>query len=293
MYEHLSEYFSEFRKSKNIPIKHIIGEQISESQYHRFIKGKSEISFSKFLYLLDRMNITLEEFSYTALNYTDPLKEGMISIKQSFEKQDIYSLTNLKEEFKLKGQETKQIKYIHLSCVCSCLISKINIETADTSKGELNLLIKYLMRVENWGRYELVLFNNTFFLYDVKSIQVLFKSALKLSEKYNSIYSNTLEITKLYSNLILFFLENNEKKFAISIIDNLDLLEIHNESIYEKILVKYWKLIKMYCIDNDKSSLETIYQLFDFLIVIECFEIKHMLESILQFVIELELTNDL
>lgn len=107
MNKDLGTYFSEIRRSKNIPIKHIVGETISESQYYRFVNGDSEISFSKFLFLLDQINITLEEFSYTALNYTDPLKKGMLSIKEYFEKQDINSLIKLREYFTLQGQETK------------------------------------------------------------------------------------------------------------------------------------------------------------------------------------------
>lgn len=291
MNKDLGTYFSEIRRSKNIPIKHIVGETISESQYYRFVNGDSEISFSKFLFLLDQINITLEEFSYTALNYTDPLKKGMLSIKEYFEKQDINSLIKLREYFTLQGQETKKLKYIHLSYICSVLISKLDLNKGHTAKEEKDLLIKYLMCVENWGHYELVLFNNTFFLFDINCIQILFKNAVKLSAKYKSIYNNTFELTKLYSNLIVFFLENREIKFAITIIDSLSLLKIDSESIYEKLLITYWKTIKEYYINNQQTSLQSITQLFNFLELIECFEIKHMLETILNYVIKLELTK--
>lgn len=89
----------------------------------------------------------------------------------------------------------------------------------------------------------------------------------------------------------MFFLENREIKFAITIIDSLSLLKIDSESIYEKLLITYWKTIKEYYINNQQTSLQSITQLFNFLELIECFEIKHMLETILNYVIKLELTK--
>ena len=285
--------FSALRKSKHIPVKQIIGKNISNSQYHRFINDESEVSFSKFLFMLDQINITLEEFVFIAFKQTDPLKEGMLNIKRSFESGDISNLKILSENFKHEYAQTNQVKFEHLSIISNCLIIKFQTNAVGSNNSELKLLTKYLLNVENWGHYELVLFNNTFFLYDINTILILFKKAKKTSEHYKDLFHHTQELFKLYSNIILYFLEKQKVSSAIEIIDNLIDLKISEEQLYEKFILKFWVLVKDYLTTNREAATENINLLFSFLIFIECKNLQKLLQNIFDFIQKIPNKNQL
>lgn len=65
MYENLGVAFSKIRDEKKISVKDIVrNNKLSESQYYRFVKQESDIGLTKFLNLLENLNVQLEEFIY-------------------------------------------------------------------------------------------------------------------------------------------------------------------------------------------------------------------------------------
>jgi Rgg/GadR/MutR family transcriptional activator len=281
MYNQIGTCFSTLRKSKHIAVNQIIGSNISQSQYHRFIKNESDISFSKFLLMLDQINITLEEFVFIAFDKSDPLKKGMVEIKESFEKKDINRLRSLANEFNDYYFVDKQIKFLHMSSICECLVSKLE-NKKDSSKSAT--LKKYLLNVETWGHYELVLFNNTFFLYDADIIQILFNQAKKVTSIYSALFHHIQEAIKLHSNVILYFLERNAPELAIGVINNLKEIETTNEQVYEKLLIKYWDIVKEYLVGEKQHAEKELCKLLDFLDFIDNTEYRSSLYDIFNFI---------
>ncbi|ALS37616.1 transcriptional regulator with XRE-family HTH domain [Enterococcus rotai] len=52
------------RQNKNIPIKSLIGEVMSRAHYYRITNGQSDMTVKNFFNILERLNVSLEEFLF-------------------------------------------------------------------------------------------------------------------------------------------------------------------------------------------------------------------------------------
>ncbi|MCJ0597039.1 helix-turn-helix domain-containing protein, partial [Enterococcus cecorum] len=79
----LGKYFKKFRESRHLTLKNIANESLSMAQLSRFENGTSDLTISKFLYSLNELNMSLEEFMYTVNNYKmSPLSELLLKINE-------------------------------------------------------------------------------------------------------------------------------------------------------------------------------------------------------------------
>lgn len=282
MYENIGSCFSALRKAKHIPVADVIGDSISHSQYHRFINNESDVSVTKFLYMIDQINITLEEFVFLAFAESDPLKQGMKEIKKAFETKNLSELEKLSNKYKDIYKNKKQIKFQHLGNLCDSLISRID-QSKSIPQGFLDLK-KYLVLADTWGHYELVLFNNIFFLFDEDTVYTFFKRAKKISIAYQPMNNYMNELIKLNSNLIIYFIERNNVGLAVEVINEFSQLELINEQIYEKSLVKFWTIIKLYLLGDKNKAIKEFAMLQEFMKFIHNESYGKLLQGIFEFV---------
>ena len=65
MYENLGVTFTKIRDEKKSTVReNVRNNKVSESHYYRFVIQESEIDLTKFLNLLENLNVQLEEFTY-------------------------------------------------------------------------------------------------------------------------------------------------------------------------------------------------------------------------------------
>ena len=65
MYKNLGATFSKIRdEKKEYSKENVRNNKVSESHYYRFVIQESEIDLTKFLNLLENLNVQLEEFIY-------------------------------------------------------------------------------------------------------------------------------------------------------------------------------------------------------------------------------------
>jgi len=57
------------RQNKNIPIKSLIGEVMSRAHYYRITNGQSDMTVKNFFNILERLNVSLEEFLFIKNNF--------------------------------------------------------------------------------------------------------------------------------------------------------------------------------------------------------------------------------
>lgn len=80
------------RKSKQISLCYVADEHLSKSKISRFERGESEMIYSRLINILDKLNISLDEFLILHDNdYTNT--KSLTSLLQSIRKQ--YSIKNI------------------------------------------------------------------------------------------------------------------------------------------------------------------------------------------------------
>jgi len=277
----ISKTYKLLAKDKNIPAKHIYGEEISKAQYYRFINGESEITVNKLLYLLEKINVSLEEFFIIEREKNDPLKSSMKDILYAFQNNQAQQLMNFSDDFYKHFQET-QIDYEqHLAIISENLAYRL--EGKGISK-DLNIIKKYLLNVDVWTHYELVLFNNSFFLFDYPTIHLLFDHSVHTSDRFRSFSKFSEEKLSLYSNLIIFSIEHGKTDLSIRVINEIEQISLQHNDIYGKTLVYFWNNLR-YALKNKKKTVPdeirtTIY----FLDQINAKKLASLLKNIVSFI---------
>lgn len=61
--ELIGALFREIRLAKKLTLKDVSGDFLTESFVSKFERGQSEITLSRFFYLLNKLNVSIDEFS--------------------------------------------------------------------------------------------------------------------------------------------------------------------------------------------------------------------------------------
>ena len=88
--------FKEIRKSRKISQKEITKNTISRATISKFENDKIVLSTNNFIFLLDSIDISIEEFNYIKNNYTYDKKEKIIFLfNQIFSSSEDILIDNL------------------------------------------------------------------------------------------------------------------------------------------------------------------------------------------------------
>lgn len=200
MKSNFGQTLRKIRKSKNISITQLEDSCLSKSQISRFERGESEISCIRLINLLNKLNVTIDEFISIHNNNTLPHFPTLINnIRKLYSRNDVESLKIL-----LNANS----KYTTNSLENTMLKSLLYTLTPDISPSEEELLelTDYLFSVEIWGFYEIVLLGNCVRTLNYNTVFLLTKEMLKnyhfsVSNKTNKILVTQLSINCLISSI--------------------------------------------------------------------------------------------
>lgn len=151
----LGKTLRKVREGKQISISSIADEHLSKSQISRFERGESEISCIRLINILDKLNISIEEF--LILHDKDYTKTEIFAnlvqhIRKEYSTQKIDNIIKLLSNTSLNEFEKTMIKSIIHTMDNDCAIKP--------TKDEILKVTDYLFKFENWGYYEIILLGN-------------------------------------------------------------------------------------------------------------------------------------
>lgn len=237
------------RKDKNIPINIICDGIIDSGNYWRLENNKIDSSFTTIIQLLERMNISLEEFSKVMTLDESLYEKSQKLIKASFNKKDIKELLSIKRSLlkEIKIQDT--LKLTHLYYLIDIYISRID-ETWDISNSK-TYIKKYLSNCNNWNEYELMLLNNVLFIYDLNVSFLFYEKATKKFPLFN----NGKHIVPLTLNMMSLCVQNNDIDKVRHLLLVLNNLKLQENQTYE-LITKLWGInIGNYFLFKEKKFL--------------------------------------
>ncbi|WP_125607019.1 helix-turn-helix domain-containing protein [Lapidilactobacillus bayanensis] len=151
----INESVRELRQNRNLSQNFLAEGICSREALTRFEQRGTRISAETLFQILDKMNITIEEFMFA-------LNDGELSFKQSIFQKGISSLHNAVQHKDYLDQldelyQSTNDKYYHLlSCLFTIDVNSLSHTSTDQSK--IQYLTNYLNQVDTWGRFELALF---------------------------------------------------------------------------------------------------------------------------------------
>lgn len=210
---------------------------MSRSTYNRFINNRIDVSASKFLMLIHHLNLSFGEFEYLnpSLSLTlfqkcqKVMTDGNLTKIKQFQ-QGLLALIK-----KDKGDLNRRIKCDY----CLITLFKERLEKVPLNAKCQKIIKHYLLSRNSWTYYELKLFNDSLFAFNINTVILFMPRVLKDLNHYNYYHFNENEQIRILVNVVLrciYYHKITEAKRYLKI-----MLKIHldNNMLLEKLLLKY------------------------------------------------------
>lgn len=256
------------REEKNIKVESIRTDVMDRGNYWRFENGTISTSADKFLTILENLNIDINEFIELYSTEEMIIFKKMKSDLLKAAKFDDYQLcSKIGTLAKKKYECSKKIKYLHLSELAFLFASRIETNITHNIHAYTPTEIqKYLGQCDTWNYYEIALFNNILFTFQLDDAVLLGNrliKSLKKKQKTRDIYN---EDVLILINLISFCIEENANSLAEKLLKNLLALNISESSTYSRIMFLWIKTIfNIKFHQENKQELDKIYDILKFL----------------------------
>ncbi|HFH9929441.1 TPA: helix-turn-helix domain-containing protein [Streptococcus suis] len=235
MKSNLGKTLRKIRQGKQISLCSIADEHLSKSQISRFERGESEISCVRLINILDKLNISLDEFLIHHDNdYTNT--ESFAQLVQYIRQQ--YSSQNIGNIASLLSNSSKYILNQHERTMVKSILHTLD-SNIIPSDEEILQLTDYLFKIEKWGYYEIILLGNCVRTIKYESFFLLTKEMLK-----NYIYSslnktNKKLVTQLSINCLISSIDAKQFEKCKYLIQEITQLLANELNYYEQTVFLY------------------------------------------------------
>ncbi|MGX7420247.1 Rgg family transcriptional regulator [Carnobacterium gallinarum] len=251
------EVFKEFRISKHETLNSVAKDIVSVSQLSKFERGKNEITLLKFYKLLERINVSIEEFTlslnlYETDSFIDILKEVRHYYQENNVNKLIFLFKNESFLYKEEGQVSHKLNSI---CIKQFIYDLEEGSNFYITNNDRIFFKNYLNSVDMWTHYELLLFANSFKILDLKSSVKLSKYMIQNIDIFKSIFQYKKILIEILLNIFLLCIENRDRKLALyykKIISNFLLIE--ETLLYEKTIFLFMSGLYIHTILDRKSG---------------------------------------
>nr|WP_256276792.1 MULTISPECIES: hypothetical protein [unclassified Enterococcus] len=127
------------------------------------------------------------------------------------------------------------------------LICYVNNESFN--KEEVQEIKEYLFKADIWMYYELSLFTNSLFIFDLDVIDILFK---KVSNSLNTMVVNNTDIFMLVANILSLCFQKNDLNRIRKYIKILNKLSIKNDIMFSHFLKKFYTSLYGYAATGEE-----------------------------------------
>lgn len=230
--------FRQLRRSKRISLERASRDIVTIAFLSKFERGKSDISITNFMLLLDRINVEITEIIHLNQISNGIELDFKTTVSNYYLKGDVQHLQMLqqsKEQHDIDDVESGNLKNVMLEAlICSLTNKKLS------AKNQL-VIINHLTNVESWTAFELYLFGNTLFTLPIQNVVVLtnlmYKKGLLYKELQND---NVSSIFRILNNAISYCCDYHYYDDAWHFLKLFQSLIDHPRQLYER--MKYLNL---------------------------------------------------
>ena len=156
------EFIKKIRQEKHLTQKELAEGILSKNFLSKFERGESKITSEIFMNLLERLNVSLEEFEQLVTSKYSQ-KEFLQKLETFKSQKDGYLLENLKAEEKQLFHSDRNRRHLHNQILVEAHLQYLHGKNLEVTQKRV--IQSYLFEVEEWGNYEWELFGNIVFLF--------------------------------------------------------------------------------------------------------------------------------
>ena len=247
------EFIKKIRQEKHLTQKELAEGILSKNFLSKFERGESKITSEIFLNLLERLNVSLDEFEQLVISKHSQ-KEFLQKLETFKTQKDGYLLENLKAEEKQLFQSDRNRRHLHNQILVEAHSQYLQGKNIDVKQKRV--IQSYLFEVEEWGDYEWELFGNIVFCLSTKETHLYLDSIFRKARlgKHDTMHKRML--CRILLNIFLEDIEANSseasqvEKYLIEVLQD-------EEFYYEKIRFNYLQgILHIYQGHVEKGKLE-------------------------------------
>lgn len=197
------------RKRKGITLQTLASGVCSVSFLSKFERGESDISLDLMTRLLENLMMPFEEFLYIHNEYSlDAVQQFFKHAYALYLNRDIAGLRKLKKEQVEKWQAYEIVTYQNNALLLEVYESIVGkqAQSDEIQKSNVQALSDYLFDVEEWGYYELSLYNGTMLLLESDMVITLSRTAYAKSARFKEYEKLRELVTSLLFNTVIYLL---------------------------------------------------------------------------------------
>lgn len=203
----------DIRLNKGYSQKYLYSGIVSKTYAIDFEKGLHDMSVTKFMDVLARLEMKLEEFEFIANGYQSSEEiTSNVLIAIATNRGDIETLRKLRAYYDTPKTKEDEVLKARLNLLIYSYeeSDKKHIEPAVYKKEDVEVLKNHLMSVESWTLKEFAFFLNNGYHFDYETYRILTEFALKQLRQYNS-YPDVFKIKSyLFVNFLSTALESKD-----------------------------------------------------------------------------------
>ncbi|MBP1048484.1 helix-turn-helix transcriptional regulator [Enterococcus sp. BWM-S5] len=209
--EQLGQVFKELRERKGLKVSETADGVVSPQFLRKFERGDSNISLSNYFLLLNRMNLSVEEFIYewqgeTVDNWLRETEHELDTVSHSGNSLMFKRLVNSYEE---KYEETKEQRFYHMALVSKNIYNRF---FSVSSEVDMAIVADYLREVEDWGQYEFFL--ATYALMPFETEELFLRAEQTFRRKVAKHAALHHQVTDFLLHVIFHMIKRNQLGYA-------------------------------------------------------------------------------
>ena len=229
------EFSKKIRQEKNLTQKELAEGILSKNFLSKFERGESKITSEIFLKLLERLNVSLDEFEQL-VTAKHSQKEFLQKLETFKSQKDEYLLENLEIEEKQLFQSDRNRRHLHNQILVEAHLQYLQGKNIDVKQKRV--IQSYLFEVEEWGDYEWELFGNIVFCLSTKETHLYLDSIFRKARLGKQDTMHKRMLCRILLNIFLEDIEANPSEASQVEAYLTELLE-DEEFYYEKIRFNY------------------------------------------------------
>ena len=208
--------YKDIRQSKGLTQEEICGDMLARSTLARIESGQVIPKFDTFIFLLQQINMSLEEFEYICNVYQPSERQKLLNIANNN-----LSITDNTELLSLK-QQCQEYLQTHHDIPIQQLLDRLTVtihirefggESKDTTFQETTQKIwHYLEKQNTWYQNDFKLLLTILYHFPLETLKTITLKILTNLVKYTDLYNiKPLQLT-LLTNLASIYLDNHQTK---------------------------------------------------------------------------------
>ena len=280
------QLLKKIREGKGMTINEVASEIISPAQLRKIETNGHQTSFENQMNLLNRLNVSIEEFIYLAKdshsNFHLHLKND---IREAIRLKDVKKINALLSQLEINKEESCQSNYfLHSKCLLKAELTMIKTgNNVEKARKELTAISDYLGKVDQWYLYELRLLNNSLIYYDFETAVSLGEKALQNIQKHYEHFKNSEISRALLNNLATLSLKEEQYMKAYHYSSASIGLPNSTRFLYENTLSRITNQVACYKLQNSQYDPVILRDAIRFF---NSFNMAHLSENIQSFLNE-------